>query len=244
MRRYRALVFDLYGTLADIRTDEGRPALWREAAAFYSSYGAAYTPASLRTRYEALVSRAAAAAESAAGPGEYPEIDLLPVFGELFPAGADPEAVRDAAWRFRRASTTHLRLYAGARELLRSLREDGRQIVLLTNAQRCFTAPELRLLGIDGAFDGVYISSDLGWKKPDRRVFSAMLEGQGLSPADCLMVGNDPVCDAAGAKAAGMDVWYIRSALSPADAPPPEAVAADYRQTGMDLKRLRRALLA
>ena len=46
MRRYKALVFDLYGTLADIRTDEGRPALWREAAISVESVSGGITAAS------------------------------------------------------------------------------------------------------------------------------------------------------------------------------------------------------
>ena len=241
MRRCKTLVFDLYGTLADIHTDESRPSLWRETAAFYAAHGTAWAPAALRRQYGSLVSRSVAAAETAAGPGAFPEIDLLPVFEALFSRSVSTETVRETAWCFRRASTTHLRLYAGAAELLRALRADGRQILLLTNAQRCFTEPELKLLGLEDAFDGIYISSDIGWKKPDSRFFSAMLEDRKLSAGDCLMIGNDPVCDVMGAKAVGMDAFFLRSALSPPDSP--EADAADYRQEGMDLKRLRRKLM-
>ena len=57
------------------------------------------------------------------------------------------------------------------------------------------------------------------------------------------MVGNDPVCDIQGAAAVGMDTWYIRSGLSPADATPAGDVPATYRQERMDLKKLRKALM-
>ena len=43
--------FDLYGTLVDIWTDEGKASLWRGAARFYSLCGAVYAPRELRERY-------------------------------------------------------------------------------------------------------------------------------------------------------------------------------------------------
>ena len=70
----------------------------------------------------------------------------MPVFAELLDTD-DPERIREAAWAFRRASTTHLRLYAGVRELLKRLRETDARVILLSNAQALFTRPELALLG-------------------------------------------------------------------------------------------------
>ena len=241
MRRYDAVIFDLYGTLVDIHTDESRPALWRSAASFYAARGAVYSPAVLRTSYLRL-----ADGLLAAGDGAWPEIDVTEVFSGLFAeAGVTPESgwVRDAAELFRRESTTHLRAYAGAAEVLSALRRSGRKVFLLSNAQRCFTMPELTALGLSGSFDGIYISSDHGFKKPDPRFFGVLLEREKLAPGQCLMVGNDPVCDADGAKRAGLDVWYVRSGLTPRDAPPPEKVNADYRQDRTDLRALGRAIL-
>lgn len=242
MKRYDAVVFDLYGTLVDIHTDESRPALWRTMAAYYARKGAAYTPGELRGAYQRGVKE-----RLAAQSGSWPEIDVLAVFSDLFTAaGSAPEeaAIRAAAQLFRKGSTTHLRAYAGAAELTAALRRDGRRVLLLSNAQRCFTEPELEAVGLSDSFDGIYISSDYGFQKPDPRFFQLLLSREGLRPGQCLMVGNDPLCDAAGAKAVGMDAWYIRSGLSPRDAPPTEAVEADYRQHGTDLRALRRALLS
>ena len=58
------------------------------------------------------------------------------------------------------------------------------------------------------------------------------------------MVGNDPFCDVAGAHAAGMNAYYIRSALSPRDAPAPEDCGAEYFLAHMDLRALQKSLLA
>ena len=51
MKQYRAYLFDLYGTLVDIHTDEGKAAFWKRLAAYYSAHGAAYHDAELRAAY-------------------------------------------------------------------------------------------------------------------------------------------------------------------------------------------------
>ena len=48
---YQNYIFDLYGTLADTHTNEGKHYLWNKLSAFFSSYGALYTPAELKKAY-------------------------------------------------------------------------------------------------------------------------------------------------------------------------------------------------
>lgn len=242
MRRYRAYLFDLYGTLVDIHTDEARSALWRAMAGRFAAEGAGYEPQALREAYHRLCAAEESAMKSAA-PGGEAEIDISAVFAGLYAEKgvvADEALIGRTAAAFRRLSTTHLRRYAGAEELLRTLRRQGSLVILLSNAQRLFTAPELEHLELTELFDGIFLSSDYGCKKPDGRFFAAPLTQFGLKPSDCLMIGNDPVCDAWGANRAGMDCVYIRSALSPGPegACPPCAV----RLKGMDLRRLGRLL--
>ena len=44
-------VFDLYGTLVDIRTNEWKPYLWKKMTEFYGLYGAKYTPKEMEKAY-------------------------------------------------------------------------------------------------------------------------------------------------------------------------------------------------
>ena len=118
--------------------------------------------------------------------------------------------------------------------MLAMLRAKGGRLYLLSNAQAIFTAHEMRALGLADAFDAVYLSSDCGCKKPDRRFFRLLLDEQRLDPARSIMVGNDPVCDAAGAREAGLDVLYVHSNLSPAG-PLPEAT---FVLPEMDIPRM------
>ena len=85
-KRYRAVVFDLYGTLIDIHTDEGLPRLWKTMAEWYTSHGAAYGPKELREVYlSAVVEEAARARGEWTVKGKdvrYPEPEIGRVFAE------------------------------------------------------------------------------------------------------------------------------------------------------------------
>ena len=49
--RYTDLIFDLYGTLVDIHTEEDDLA-WKKTALYLGYYGVRYTGAALKTDYE------------------------------------------------------------------------------------------------------------------------------------------------------------------------------------------------
>lgn len=235
---YQHCIFDLYGTLADIRTDEASPRLWAHMAAVYRREGALYQPSELRGSYNRLVRQLENSMASTGGytHGAHPEIQLEQVFQRLYQAKgvkADTGLAVRTGLIFRRQSTEYLRLYPGAAELLRALRARGSRVWLLSNAQSIFTRQELRELGLDGLFDGVYLSSDYGVKKPDPRFFQVLLQARGISPDSAVMVGNDGTCDIEGARAVGLSTLYIRSNLSPQE-PLPQA---DYVLETMDLRQ-------
>lgn len=241
--KYQHCIFDLYGTLVDIRTDEDAPGLWTAMAACYREEGAAYGPEELRESYLRLVGEA----ESKGAPlrwdahEAHPEIQIELVFQRLFRekgVAAELSQAVQAGQRFRELSTEYIRLYDGAKELLSSLRERGCKLWLLSNAQAIFTRRELERLGLSDCFDGIYLSSDCGVKKPDHRFFDLLLQEQGILPELAVMIGNDGVCDIAGARSRGLASIYIRSNLSPTE-PPPQA---DYVLAHMDLKQVQNIL--
>lgn len=245
MKQYDSYIFDLYGTLVDIRTDERRPGFWREMAAWFSSRGAKYDAVALRSRYLALCQQEVERLTAQSGLTEQEiEIDLDPVFSALLAGkGAAPDRglVEQTAWAFRCASTSHLRLFAGAKELLCALRRQSRRVFLLSNAQALFTLPELEMLGIADCFDELYLSSDHGVKKPARQFMQRLLDAHGLDPTRCLMIGNDPFADVAVSKRVGMDSFYLQSGQSPRI--DPRTSGADYVQTHISLNRLQQRLL-
>ena len=189
--KYENLVFDLYGTLVDIHTETDLDIMWEKTALYYGFYGAHYTPQSFREAYLALT----AAEEGAAGQDYecFPELQIERIFEKLFEekgVSANRERLAwNAAQLFRILSIDYIRLYPGVKETLQAFREEGHRLWLLSNAQRVFTAYEMEALGLTECFDGIYISSDHGYRKPDRRFFDALLTEQGIRPEEALMNG-------------------------------------------------------
>lgn len=221
--KYTDLIFDLYGTLVDIHTEE-TDEVWGKTAIFFGFYGAHYTGPELKTAFlDAMRQRQVQAGQSYEC---FPDIPFEQVMAQLFRAKGISENADDlglqAAQLFRIASMEYVRLYPYVPEALAQLRQRGCRLWLLSNAQRAFTAYELRHLGLEDRFDGIYISSDYGCRKPDRRFLGALMEEHNLSPETCLMIGNDRDTDIAGAKNAGLATLYLHTNITP-----PDQAAAD-----------------
>lgn len=214
--RYTDLIFDLYGTLVDIHTEE-TALVWEKTALYFGYYGVDYTGETLKTDYESEIARR----ESVSGETYemYPDVPMDEVLAGLFRRHGITEQADvlglNAAQVFRIASTEYIRLYDGVLEALSALRAKGFRLWLLSNAQHAFTAYELRLLHLDKAFDGIYLSSDFVCRKPDSRFFRVLMDEQHLDPAHCLMIGNDRDTDIAGAQAVGLDSLYMHTGLTP-----------------------------
>ncbi len=54
---YKNYIFDLYGTLVDINTDEESFEFWYKLSIFYSFKGAKYTPEDLKITYDSKVKK-------------------------------------------------------------------------------------------------------------------------------------------------------------------------------------------
>ncbi len=208
--RFETYLFDLYGTLADICTDEGPSVFWDGMAADAESFGAQYSGEALRREYLRLCTdevRLRARTEPEV-PEEFVEPELLNVFRRLLPEGTDAAAFARA---FRRRSTLWIRPMKNALETLDALKLRGAKTYLLSNAQSCFTRFELDALDLTSRFDGIVLSSDAGMKKPYRGLFELILTRYGIDRKTAVMVGNDAVADIAGADAAGLKSFYIHT---------------------------------
>ncbi len=217
---YECFVFDLYGTLVDIRTDESLSRLWQGAARWLRAKGIPYDPDELRESYDLHCKEAAVRKEAELiargipGPAEIEITDIWDTLALEKRVRLNEAEKLEFSRLFRRLSTCRLRLFPNAKAVLKALRGAEKTVCLLTNAQRSFTLPELEDLGIGSAFDHIFISSRFGVKKPSPAFF-AILQTGGVDPADILMIGNDDICDCRGAAAAGIDSLYIRTEQSP-----------------------------
>ena len=225
-------VFDLYGTLVDIWTDESRPEVWR---------GLAGSLRGCRRRYLwAKEAYARLCREEHLGEGR--EFDLLRVFERMLTEeGQDPTLASEIAKEFRENSMVRLGLFQGVKELLMGLRQRGAGVYLLSNAQSCFTRYELDKLGLTPLFDDIIISSETTYKKPSGEIFKIAFEKFGISPADSVYVGNDMRDDVLGAHGAGMRTAYIETVQSGKynmELPKPDFLAQDHKHLTDILFRL------
>ena len=78
---YTDLIFDLYGTLVDIHTEED-DLVWEKTALYFGYYGAHYSPEDLRSAFEAeMGQRQAKAGQSYEC---FPDLPFEPVMAQLF----------------------------------------------------------------------------------------------------------------------------------------------------------------
>lgn len=89
MKKYSTYLFDLYGTLVDIHTDESSPAFWKKMADYFNKNGALFTPEELHSKYtgyalDESATLAASLQESTPGEERWPEIELDKVFYWLY----------------------------------------------------------------------------------------------------------------------------------------------------------------
>ncbi len=212
-RDYVNYIFDLYGTLLDIHTDEENPELWNKVAGkLYEDYGAEYEGSELRADYLAECKRAEKELQ-AINHAEYPEIRIENVWANLIAVKSgkrvNPASLKEFCVYFRETSRDKLLRYRDTIALLTRLKNEGRKIFLLSNAQRYFTEKELEDTGIKEYFDDIFISSDKGIKKPQKEFMEELIKNNGLNPSECVMIGNEIQSDGEVAIRNGVDYIIV-----------------------------------
>lgn len=218
----KAVLFDLYGTLAHIETDEEQGVVFWGIAQFLDYHRMRLSADALRMLYREKIQ------QQKAGSGEkYPEIrqrqaweDILQEGSKHFRSGkhrSDEEvAVRrrhlakDLVRLFRALSRKHLSRYPGAKTLLQELR--GRyRIGMVSDAQPEFAKQEMRRTKIRKYFSAPVISAQYGYRKPDPRLFQQACHDLGVAPSEAIFVGNDMYRDIYGAHRVGMKTIWVDS---------------------------------
>ncbi|MDO5517418.1 MAG: HAD family hydrolase [Clostridium sp.] len=211
---YKNYIFDLYGTLVDIHTDEKDKSLWSKLALFYSFNNALYSGKEIEEKYHEFVDDEKAKITDT----EYKDFPLERVFKRLYTfknVNPNEQLITSTAHFFRITSMEYVRLYEGAEDLLKKLKSKGKKVYLLSNAQRIFTIYEMKSLGIEKYFDDIFISSDNFACKPYKKFYMNLINKHDIDVNESIMIGNDLISDIKGAQRCGIDTLYIKSNLSP-----------------------------
>jgi HAD superfamily hydrolase (TIGR01549 family) len=97
--------------------------------------------------------------------------------------------------------------YPDTFEVLGYIKERGYKLGLITNTHWPFPM-EVRER-YNTFFDVITISYEHGFVKPHPKIFQDTVTLLGVTPSDCIHVGDDPVADIQGAKGAGLSTVFI-----------------------------------
>jgi putative hydrolase of the HAD superfamily len=93
-------------------------------------------------------------------------------------------------------------------DTVRWLRSTGRRLALLTNGAAAAQRKKITRFDITDLFDAIFVEGELGFGKPDERVYRRALEVLGVEPAEAWMVGDNLDWDVAAPQKIGMTgVW-------------------------------------
>ena len=135
-----------------------------------------------------------------------------------FAAAGHPASLSDEALEVFLRARNRVEFYDDVRPALARLRRRYR-LFALSNGNA-----DLERCGIGDLFDGHVTAIAAGAAKPDARIFAALVGVAGVSAAEIMHVGDDPLADVHGARQAGMkSLWLNRCAVRrwPAELPPP-----------------------
>ena len=211
---YKNFIFDLYGTLVDIHTNEHENSAWEKLAETLSFYGVHYTPTELS---EAYFSSCELQMRQGKDLYKNPEVDVVEVFRHIFEnkgKKAGKSLATHLAQEFRAFSTDYIGLYSGVLETLTKLKKAGKKMYLLANAQSCFAKTEVANLGLRKYFKGIIYSSDYKRAKPDVTLFNLLIDKYKLDKKETIVVGNEVDEGIEGARNAKIDCMWIKTNLT------------------------------
>ena len=211
----QAILFDINGTLIDIQTDEGSEEIYRGISHFLTYQRIYIHRWEVRDEYFRLME------EQRRANGEaFPEFDAVELWRQFLRRRPEachsmpPEKLRwmpiFLAEMYRGISRFRLQLYPEVKTALDELAQRFK-LAALSDAQSAWALPEMRAVGIELYFQPIIVSGDLGFRKPDKRIFEAALNGLDLPPENVLFVGNDMYRDIYGAKQFGMKTVFFSS---------------------------------
>jgi len=208
----KGVIFDCYQTLIDIHTEEHEHETHEFLSSWLNYHGVRISPDELWDTYLFKVNdRMKHSAE------QHPEIKVEEIFAEICKEHAiwkiDSKKLGVAASKaFRAASIRRLRVFPQSIKLIEHYINVPKCIV--SNGQRVFSELELRFLGLHDYFDFVIFSSDVGYQKPDLRMFMNALRRMGLEtdPRSVMSIGDSRENELEPAEKIGMHAMHIEEA--------------------------------
>jgi len=209
----KGMIFDLYNTLIDIRTDEESLSTYEPVSKWLIYQGVKISPEDLKAEYRLLVKK-----DMESRWEKHPEVRVEQVFAKICRSHAVGEIDQtllgalgaETACAFRAGSLRRLQVFPQSLSLLGELETYPK--VVVSNGQRVFSEKEMRYFDLYDRFQSVIFSSDFGRKKPDPRIFLEAVRLIGLEPEEIMCIGDSFDNDITPAAKLGMRALHIEEA--------------------------------
>lgn len=124
-------------------------------------------------------------------------------------------------------------LFPNTLEVLETLRDEGVKMALLTNGASATQRAKIDRFGLHSFFGPILIEGEVGYGKPDVRVFQDALRMLGCTAADAWMVGDHLVWDVDAPQSLGIfSIWHDvqRTGLPQDSVHKPDRIITDLRE--------------
>ena len=206
MPKIRAVIFDCYSTLIDIKTDEAKEEIFRYLPLYLQYYGANISGADLKAAIAREKERYLQTKTE-----RYPEVNLEIVFKRILEKeGLDNPFLAESCCKlFRLLSRERFQLFPDTLPVLSEMKRNRYPLAVVSDAQKVFCLNEAEILGLSQFFDHIVLSTQFGFRKPDPRLFAIACALLNVPLAEAVYIGNDPETDVAGAKQIGMQAILL-----------------------------------
>jgi putative hydrolase of the HAD superfamily len=201
-RTATGVLFDLYGTLLDVRLCEDSPPLWDGlAAAVRDCGGVVAHPAELRRRFQMILKEE--------GLRRQEGFLMEPTFSRLLASFGAREEVAHVGRVFRQLSLEALTIRPYVAPLFARLRRACCAVGIVSNTESVLTQFDLDCHPFLRSVDAMILSSEVGVRKPQVEIFQIALTRLKLLAAATIFVGNSVADDIEGARRAGLRAVYL-----------------------------------
>lgn len=219
----KAILFDLDDTLFDFHRSE-REAIENTLASF------GITADSAMMDY---YSRVNDSQWKLLEKGELTRDEVLTRRFKIFYEGiGKPEVDPNETWhRYEHQLSQSWHYIDGAEDLLSEMCRDY-ELYIVSNGTASVQDGRISASGIGKYFRGIFISQKIGFNKPDKRFFDAVLDSlDGLDRSEALIIGDSLSSDIKGGKNAGIaTLWY-----NPHNGKADGEIRPDYEVTSLDM---------
>lgn len=205
------VLFDLYGTLVDVRLDEDSSRLWTGLTAVVRELGGTVEqPSHVRERFRRILN------DEARHRREGFLLDAA--FRRLLAGFGADQDVAHAGREFRRLSVDALTIRSYVGPLFERLRRSGCPRGIVSNTEAVLTRFDLDCFPALLDAETIVLSSEVGVRKPDVRIFEIALRRLHAAADTAVFVGNSLAEDIEGARRAGLRALYLDDAATEIEA--------------------------